>query len=96
MPLEKKLGNQKYAASVRYDKEFNFSLPKGFGSTEMIYLRLKKLLANVDNINDFDKLPIPLRIVTTDLNTGKAVALSRRLSQSYHCQVLLFPLSLIQ
>ena len=42
----------------------------------MIYLRLKKLLANVDNINDFDKLPIPLRIVTTDLNTGKAVALS--------------------
>lgn len=76
VPLEKKLGNQKYAASVRYDKEFNFSLPKGFGSTEMIYLRLKKLLANVDNINDFDKLPIPLRIVTTDLNTGKAVALS--------------------
>lgn len=77
IPLEKKLNNQKYAATVRYDKEFNLSLPKGFGSTEIIYLRLKKLLANVDNINDFDKLPIPLRIITTDLNSGKAVALSK-------------------
>lgn len=77
VPLEKKLNNQKYAATVRYDKEFNLSLPKGFGSTEIIYLRLKKLLANVDNINDFDKLPIPLRIITTDLNSGKAVALSK-------------------
>ncbi|WP_294664143.1 patatin-like phospholipase family protein [uncultured Fusobacterium sp.] len=77
IPLEKKLNNQKYAATVRYDKEFNLSLPKGFGSTEIIYLRLKKLLANVDNINDFDKLPIPLRIVATDLNSGKAVALSK-------------------
>lgn len=77
VPLEKKLNNQKYAATVRYDKEFNLSLPKGFGSTEIIYLRLKKLLTNVDNINDFDKLPIPLRIITTDLNSGKAVALSK-------------------
>lgn len=77
VPLEKKLNSHKYAASVRYDKEFNLSLPKGFGSTEMIYLRLKKLLANVENINDFDKLPIPLRIIATDLNSGKAVALSK-------------------
>lgn len=76
VPLEKKLNSHKYAASVRYDKEFNLSLPKGFGSTEMIYLRLKKLLANVEDINTFDKLPIPLRIVATDLNSGKAVALS--------------------
>lgn len=77
VPLEKKLNSHKYAASVRYDKEFNLSLPKGFGSTEMIYLRLKKLLANVEDINDFDKLPIPLRIIATDLNSGKAVALSK-------------------
>lgn len=76
VPLEKKLNSHKYAASVRYDKEFNLSLPKGFGSTEMIYLRLKKLLTNVEDINDFDKLPIPLRIIATDLNSGKAVALS--------------------
>lgn len=76
VPLEKKLNSHKYAASIRYDKEFNLSLPKGFGSTEIIYLRLKKLLANVENINNFDKLPIPLRIVATDLNSGKAVALS--------------------
>lgn len=77
IPLEQKINSKKYSATVRYDKEFNLSLPKGIGNTEIIYLSLKKLLAGAENINDFDKLPIPLRVVATDLNTGKAVALSK-------------------
>lgn len=77
IPLEQKVNSRKYSATVRYDKEFNLSLPKGIGNTEIIYLSLKKLLAGAENINNFDNLPIPLRVVTTDLNTGKAVALSK-------------------
>lgn len=77
IPLEQKINSKRYAATIRYDKEFNFSLPKGIGNTEIIYLRLKKLLAGAEKITDFDKLPIPLRVVATDLNTGKAVALSK-------------------
>lgn len=75
VPLEKKVNNKKYMLSIRYDNKFNFSLPKGFGNNQMIYFELKKLLSNVDSINNFDNLPIPLRIITTDLNTGKAVAI---------------------
>ena len=41
----------------------------------MIYFELKKLLSSVDSIRNFDDLPIPLRIITTDLNTGQAVAM---------------------
>lgn len=75
VPLEKKVNNKKYMLSIRYDNKFNFSLPKGFGNNQMIYFELKKLLSNVDNINNFDELPIPMRIITTDLNTGEAVAM---------------------
>lgn len=75
IPLEKKVNNKKYMLSIRYDNKFNFSLPKGFGNNQMIYFELKKLLSNVDNIRNFDDLPIPLRIIATDLNTGEAVAM---------------------
>ena len=77
VPLEQKVSNKQYAATIRYDKEFNLSLPKGIGNTEIIYLRLKKIFAGAEEINDFDKLPIPLRVVATDLNSGKAVALKK-------------------
>lgn len=75
VPLEKKVNNKKYMLSIRYDNKFNFSLPKGFGNNQMIYFELKKLLSSVDSIRNFDDLPIPLRIITTDLNTGQAVAM---------------------
>lgn len=74
IPLEKKINNKNYMVSVKYDNKFNFSLPKSFGNSQMMYFELKKLLNSVEDIKDFDKLPIPLRIVATDLNTGEAVA----------------------
>lgn len=75
IPLEKKINSKKYMVSVRYDNKFNFSLPKGFGNTQMIYFELKKLLSNVEGVTNFDDLPIPLRVIATDLNSGQAVAL---------------------
>lgn len=75
IPLEKKVINKEYAFSVRYDNSFNFSLPKGFGNNQLLYFELKKLLSSVGNIKNFDDLPIPLRIITTDLNNGEAVAM---------------------
>ena len=74
IPLEKKINNKKYMVSIRYDNKFNFSLPKGFGNTQMIYFELKKLLRNVEGITNFDDLPIPLRVIATDLNSGTAKA----------------------
>ncbi|MBC2856614.1 patatin-like phospholipase family protein [Cetobacterium sp. 2A] len=73
-PLDQKAFTKDYAASLRYDKEFNFSLPKSFRNSQTSYLALKKLLSSVEDIKDFDKLPIPLRIIATELDTGEAKA----------------------
>lgn len=72
IPLEKRLSNDQYAFSIKYDSNFNFYLPKGLKNSQKGYLQLKKLLSKAENISDFDKLPIPLRIVATNLDTGKA------------------------
>lgn len=71
IPLEKRLSNDQYAFSIKYDSDFNLYLPKGLKNSQKGYLELKKLLSKAENISDFDKLPIPLRIVATNLDTGK-------------------------
>lgn len=76
IPLEKQIISKKYMMTVRFDNKFNFSFPKGISTTQGIYFELKKLLSRASGITDFDKLPIPLRIIATDLNTGKAKAFS--------------------
>lgn len=74
LPLEQKLGISSQLFSVKYDEKMNFSLPKGLNNSNVTYLKLKNLLWRAEGIRDFDKLPIPLRIVATDLDTGKGVA----------------------
>ena len=70
-PLEKRLSNEQYAFSIKYDSNFNFYLPKSLKNSQKGYLYLKQLLSRAENVEDFDKLPIPLRIVATNLDTGK-------------------------
>ncbi|MGL5356247.1 MAG: patatin-like phospholipase family protein [Cetobacterium sp.] len=60
-----------YNLSLKYDNSLNFALPKGIRNTQKIYLTLKNLLWNIEQTKDFSKLPIPLKIIATDLNTGK-------------------------
>lgn len=74
IPLEQKLGISSQLFSVKYDSKLNFSLPKGLNNSIITYLKLKNLLWNVEGIKNFDDLPIPLRIIATDLDTGEAVA----------------------
>lgn len=74
LPLEQKLGISSQFFSVKYDEKLNFSLPKGLNNSTITYLKLKNLLWNVEGIKNFDELPIPLRIIATDLDTGTGVA----------------------
>ncbi|MGL5965245.1 MAG: patatin-like phospholipase family protein [Fusobacteriaceae bacterium] len=74
LPLEQKLGISSQLFSVKYDNKLNFSLPKGINNSTITYLKLKNLLWHVEGIKDFDKLPIPLRIIATDLDTGNGIA----------------------
>lgn len=73
-PLENRLKKNRSVAVIRYDKSLNFSLPKGLTDSNATYLKLKELLKGYDEKQDFDELPIPLRVIATDLNTGEAVA----------------------
>ena len=70
-PLEKRLANEQYAFSIKYDSNFNLYLPKSLKNSQKGYLYLKELLSKAEHINNFDELPIPLRIVATNLDTGK-------------------------
>lgn len=72
LSIEKKESLKKYSFYVKYDENFNYSLPKGLKDTETMYLKIKKLLNGYKNLNDTSKLPIPVRIVATNLNTGAA------------------------
>lgn len=67
----------KYPLSLTVDDSFNIAVPAGVLTGEYIYLQLKEIFAKADDIEDFSKLPIPIRIMTTDLDTGEGVAIER-------------------
>lgn len=70
VPFEKRVFNINPTVTLRYDNNFNFYLPKGINTSNDVYFVLKNLLSPVNGITDFNKLPIPLRIMATNLNTG--------------------------
>ena len=71
--IEDKFASEKYPFKVNIDKNMNLSLPMGFLNGEYIYLQLKNIFSRAENISEFDKLPIPYRAITTNLNTGEEV-----------------------
>ena len=62
---------------------FDFRLPRGILEGQNIQTMLDCWLIDANRVEDFDRLPIPLRVVATDINDGSAVVLgSGRLSRS--------------
>ena len=76
LDLDKKETLKKYSFYVNFDNELNYSLPKGLRETEELYLVVKNLLKNYENIKNFDNFPIPIRVVATNLNTGETKSFS--------------------
>ena len=76
LSLEKKETLKKYSFYINFDEKLNVSLPKGLKDSNEAYLIVKDLLKNYGNIKNFDKFPIPLRIIATNLNTGETKAFS--------------------
>lgn len=50
-------------------------LPEGIIQGQNLFLELTRLLATTRAVGKFDNLPIPFRLVATDLETGKAVVM---------------------
>ncbi len=51
-------------------------LPKGVIQGQRLDLLLRELTLHASHINDFDELPIPFRVIASDIVTGDAVVLS--------------------
>ena len=68
LDLDKKESLKKYSFYINFDNELNYSLPKGLRETEELYLTVKNLLKNYENIKNFDNFPIPIRVIATNLN----------------------------
>lgn len=69
--IEEKGEFDKYLASFQIRKD-GIQLPTGFKRGQKLTALLSRLTLHVQNIHDFDKLPIPYRCVTTDIVTGEA------------------------
>ena len=55
----------------------NIGLPKGFSKGQSVLNLLTRLLAPVDSIKDFSKLPIPFYCIATNVENGKGVILNK-------------------
>ncbi|MEE9273428.1 MAG: patatin-like phospholipase family protein [Robiginitomaculum sp.] len=51
-------------------------LPQGIIQGQNLFLELSRLLSDTRGIGKFEELPIPFRLVATDLSTGKAVIMT--------------------
>ena len=58
-------------------RDWRLELPSGLVQGQKQDLMLEKMLLNVANIHDFNKLPIPFSAVATDISSGKAYILNK-------------------
>ncbi len=64
--------SEKYAVTLPFDN-FKIGLPKGLSKGQNFYNQFSRFTAHVNDINDFDKLPIPFFCMSTNIETGEQV-----------------------
>ena len=68
--------SEKYAVSLPFDK-FKITLPSALSRGQNVYNLLFQLMLPVNDIHDFEKLPIPFFCVVTDIETGESLILDK-------------------
>lgn len=68
--------SEKYAVSLPFDK-FKIGLPKGLSKGQNFYNQFSRYTAHVNDINNFDELPIPFFCMSTNIETGEQVILDK-------------------
>ncbi|SDU15294.1 patatin-like phospholipase family protein [Halopseudomonas salegens] len=78
---------------VKYRLSFNqgrLSLPRGLLQGQNLSLALETLLVHTNEVDDFDRLPIPFRAVATDIASGDSVVFrSGHLPQAIRASIAL-------
>ena len=67
---------EKYALTLPFD-DFKIRFPSGISKGQNAYNLLSRLLAHVQDIDDFDELPIPFVCIATDAERGKQVIMDK-------------------
>src|SRR5690606_10177524 len=74
IPYRRKQDDRDFLVKQRLSfKEGKLSFPLGILQGQNLGLILESLLVHTNDIDDFDRLPIPFRAVATDIATGDAV-----------------------
>ncbi|MDG3583137.1 patatin-like phospholipase family protein [Galbibacter pacificus] len=76
MSFYEKNNYERYAVTLPFNK-FKISLPTSLSKGQNLYNLLSELLFNVNNIDDFNKLPVPFFCMATDVETGEPVQLNK-------------------
>lgn len=78
LPWREKQGDASFLVKFRMGFDGSeFRLPRGILEGQNIQTMLDSWLIEAYRISDFDELPIPLRVVATDIHNGQAVVLGR-------------------
>lgn len=81
-PFYERENAEKYAVSLPFDN-FNISLPSGLSRGQNVYNLLYQLMLPVNDIVDFNNLPIPFFCIATNIETGESVVMDKgRLAES--------------
>lgn len=67
---------EKYAISLPFDN-FKISFPSALSRGQNVYNLLYQLMIPVNEIRDFEKLPIPFFCIATDIETGESLILDK-------------------
>jgi len=67
---------EKYALTLPFD-DFKVALPSSISKGQNVYNLFSKLTSHVDDIDDFNELPIPFFCVATNIETGKETILNK-------------------
>jgi len=68
--------SEKYAVSLPFDR-FKITLPSALSRGQNVYNLLFQLMLPVNEIRDFEKLPIPFFCIATDIETGESLILDK-------------------
>lgn len=71
-----KRNDEIYALTLPFNK-LRVGVPNAYSKGSYMYSLLNKLLNNVKDVKDFNKLPIPFLCVATDIETGEEVLLNK-------------------
>lgn len=66
--------SERYTLTLPFD-DFKLSFPSGLSKGQNLYNLLSQLTAHVNNIQQFENLPIPFFCIGTNMETGEAVIL---------------------